>query len=82
MPEWLMDSFVQGGVSKIDGSKIISADAVESPMLRMIPPTSLSGGVKNLLLMKNCPDEAFNASACCDNCARYFFNWQKPEVLS
>lgn len=71
MSEWLMDSFAQEVISKIDGSKVISANAIESPVLGVIPPTSLSGGVKTLLLIKNCPDKVFNTSTCGDNCARY-----------
>ena len=32
-------------------------------------PTSLSGGVKTLILIKEMPEQLFNASNCEDNCA-------------
>lgn len=37
----------------------------------IIPPTSLSGGVKTLILIDNLPDIVFNASNCGDNCAHW-----------
>lgn len=37
----------------------------------MIPPVSLSGGVKTLILIANVPDKIFNASTCGDNCAKW-----------
>lgn len=37
----------------------------------MIPPVSLSGGVKTLILIANVPDKIFNASTCGNNCAKW-----------
>ena len=47
----------------------MSSHAIESPVMGIIPPTSLSGGVKTLILIKKMPDQMFNASNCGDNCA-------------
>ena len=47
----------------------MSSHAIESPVMGIIPPTSLSGGVKALILIKKMPDQMFNASNCGDNCA-------------
>ncbi len=67
--EWLEDKFVQDMISDIDSSKVLSSHAIESPVLGIIPPTSLSGGVKTLILIDKMPGKLFNASNCGDNCA-------------
>ena len=59
---WILDDFAKKVIKKVDGSDVIDAQAIKSPVLGIIPPTELSGGVKTLLLIKNCPDEVFNAS--------------------
>ena len=51
----------------VDGSKVISANAIESPVLGVIAPERLSGGVKALILMYKEPNLIINASACGDN---------------
>lgn len=56
-------------VSKL--SKVIDSGVVDSPVLGKIPPISLSGGVKTLILIANGPDKVFNASICGDNCAKW-----------
>ena len=48
----------------------------------MIPPTELSGGVKTLLLIKNCPDKVFNASTCGDNCARFILEMGRKQDIT
>lgn len=55
----------------IDKSKVISDRAIDSPVLGVIPPTSLSGGVKTLILIDHITDKIFNASNCGDNCAEW-----------
>ena len=55
----------------IDKSKVISDGAIDSPVLGIIPPTSLSGGVKTLILIDHITDKIFNASNCGDNCAEW-----------
>lgn len=69
--EWILDDFSKKVIKKIDGSEVVDAQAIKSPVLGMISPTELSGGVKTLILIKNCPDKVFNASTCGDNCAKF-----------
>lgn len=68
---WLEDDFAREIIKGVDKSEVIDTHLIKSPVLGMIPPTMLSGGVKTLLLIKNCPNMVFNASTCGDNCARY-----------
>ena len=50
-PEWILEDRTKQMIFDIDKSKVISDGAVDSPVLGIIPPTSLSGGVKNLILI-------------------------------
>ena len=68
-PKWLEDEEVQQMITDIDKSKVLGSHAIESPVMGIIPPTSLSGGVKTLILIKEMPEQLFNASNCEDNCA-------------
>ena len=70
-PAWLEDAEVQEMIADVDRSKVLSNHAIESPVMGIIPPTSLSGGVKTLILIKEMPDQMFNASNCGDNCAKW-----------
>ena len=60
-------------IQDVDRSRVISAQVIESPVLGMITPLQLSGGVKTLLLIANDKSNkhVFNASTCGDNCARW-----------
>lgn len=78
---WLLDDFAKEVIMDVDGSEVIDAQLIKSPVLGMIPPTDLSGGAKTLLLIKNCPEKVFNASTCGDNCAKYILKLaQKQDV--
>ena len=79
---WILDDFAKKVIKKVDGSDVIDAQAIKSPVLGIIPPTELSGGVKTLLLIKNCPDEVFNASTCGDNCARFILELAKAKDVT
>ena len=46
-------------------------DAIDSPVLGVIAPANLSGGVKTLILIDKIPEMVFNASNCGDNCAAW-----------
>lgn len=70
-PTWLEDEEVRAMIADVDHSKVLSNHAIESPVMGIIPPTSLSGGVKTLILIKEMPDQMFNASNCGDNCAKW-----------
>ena len=79
---WLKDDFAHEVIKGVDKSEVIDAHLIKSPVLGMIPPTMLSGGVKTLLLIKNCPDVVFNASTCGDNCAKYILKLAKEEDIT
>lgn len=70
-PKLLEDEEVQDMIADIDKSKVLSSHAIDSPVMGIIPPTSLSGGVKTLILIKKMPEKIFNASNCGDNCAEW-----------
>ena len=79
---WILDDFAKKVIKKVDSSDVIDGRAIKSPVLGVIPPTELSGGVKTLLLIKNCPDEVFNASTCGDNCARFILELAKEKDIT
>ena len=49
--EWIIDPFVKEMIKDVDKSEVIGPHLIESPVLGPIPPTTLSGGVKVLILM-------------------------------
>ena len=49
----------------------LSVEMIKSPVLGIIPTTSLSGGVKTLILIANDKNHIFNSSTCGDNCAKW-----------
>ena len=80
--DWITDDFAREVIKKIDHSDVIDRDAIRSPVLGIIPPERLSGGTKTLLLIKNCPDQVFNASTCGDNCARFILKLAKDRDIT
>lgn len=68
---WLLEKETQQMILDIDKSKVLGNGAIESPVLGIIPPTSLSGGVKTLILISHISDKIFNASNCGNNCASW-----------
>ena len=68
---WLSDEFARKMIKSIDKAVVLSGQAVESKALGVIPTTKISGGLKTLLLIYNCPNLVFNASTCGDNCAKW-----------
>ena len=69
--QWLEDEQVKAMIADVDNSLVLSRGAIDSPVLGIIPPTSLSGGVKTLILIDKIPEKIFNASNCGDNCAKW-----------
>ena len=51
-------------------------------LLGVISPTSLSGGVKTLILIDNIPEMVFNASNCGDNCAAWLLKLGKEKDVT
>ena len=70
-PEWLQDPEVIQMIRDVDRSEVLGTGAIDSPVLGVIAPTALSGGVKTLILIDKVPDKVFNASNCGDNCAAW-----------
>ena len=69
--DWFDDELVQEMVQDVDASTVMSAHAISSPVLGIIAPERLSGGVKALIIMYKEPSLIVNASACGDNCAKW-----------
>ena len=69
--EWITEPFSREIIHAVDRSEVIDAQTIKSPVLGMIPPEKLSGGVKTLILMAHYPGKIFNASNCGNNCARW-----------
>ncbi len=69
--EWFEDELVKEMVLDVDSSVVESAHAINSPVLGIIAPERLSGGVKALIIMYKEPDLIVNASACGNNCAKW-----------
>lgn len=76
---WIIDSFAKEMILDVDSSVVLDSGVIDSPVLGKIPPLSLSGGVKTLILVKFHQDKIFNASTCGDNCAKWFLEIAKEE---
>jgi len=68
---WLDDEMAAAMIKSIDKGTILSAYAVDTEALGVIPVTKISGGTKTLLLIRNNHTKVFNASTCGDNCAKW-----------
>ena len=70
---WITAPLAVEMIQDVDRSKVIGPQVIESPVLGMITPLQLSGGVKTLLLIANdrSNKHVFNASTCGDNCAKW-----------
>ena len=78
LDSWITESdFARKVIKRIDRADILSAQAIDSKALGIIPVTQLSGGVKTLLLILNEPEKIFNASTCGNNCAKYILEIAK-----
>ena len=69
--DWIMDDLSVRMIKDVDKSDVIGPQVIDSPVLGGISPRELSGGVKTLIDIYKRPDRVFNASACCDNCAKW-----------
>lgn len=77
LDNWLEDDFSKRIIKDIDKATVLGARAIDSKILGVIPVTSLSGGVKTLLLMHHEPGHVYNASTCGDNCAKWILRIAK-----
>lgn len=71
LDSWLTEELSVRMIKDVDRAAVLSAKAVDSKALGVIPVTGLSGGVKTLMLIDHEPGKIFNASACGDNCAKW-----------
>jgi hypothetical protein len=69
--EWITDPRGIAMIKDVDSSVVLGSGAIESPVMGVISPERLSGGVKTLLLIDHVPNKIFNASNCGDNCASW-----------
>lgn len=79
---WITDPMAKKMILDIDKSQVLDGGVIDSPVMGKIPATSLSGGVKTLILMKNEPEKVFHASACGDNCAKWILELAKQQDLT
>ena len=79
---WITDPMAKEMILDIDKSAVLGGAVIDSPVLGKIAPTSLSGGVKTLILMKNKRNKIFNASTCGDNCAKWILRLAETEDLT
>ena len=80
--EWITDDLSREMIKDVDKSSVIDTRVIESPVLGMITPRELSGGVKTLILMhKDDSGRIFNASACGDNCAKWILRMAENKEL-
>ena len=80
--EWIIDPFAKEMILDIDKSMVLDQAVIDSPVMGKIPPTSLSGGVKTLILIYNESDKVFNASTCGDNCAKWILKMAEKKDLT
>ena len=76
---WILDPLVKEMIQDVDHSSVIDSGVIDSPVLGKIPPLSLSGGVKTLILVLFEPGKIFNASTCGDNCAKWLLRIASSE---
>ncbi len=79
---WITDPFTKEMILDVDKSTVLGGAVIDSPVLGKIPPTSLSGGVKTLILMKNEPEKIFNASTCGNNCAKWILKIAEEQDIT
>ena len=77
--EWITDPLVKEMIRDVDKSEVLYSGVIDSPILGKIPPLSLSGGVKTLILVLFEPERVFNASTCGDNCAKWLLKIAETE---
>ena len=77
--EWIIDPFVKEMIRDVDRSEVLDSGVIDSPVLGKIPPLSLSGSVKTLILVFFEPKKIFNASTCGDDCAKWLLKIAEEE---
>lgn len=78
---WIIKPLSKEMILDVDKSEVVSESLIKSPVLGMITPAELSGGVKTLILMANDKSHIYNASTCGDNCAKWILHIAKDRKL-
>lgn len=79
--QWITEPMTAEMILDVDKSVVLGNGVIDSPVMGKIAPTSLSGGMKTLILIKNMPEKVFNASTCGDNCAKWILKMaQKQDI--
>ncbi len=81
-PEWFKDPDIIHMVKDIDNSSVLGNGAIDSPVLGVIAPVTLSGGLKTLILIDKVQDRIFNASNCGDNCAGWLLRISRERDIT
>ncbi len=79
--KWITSELSKRMIKDIDNSEVISEKNIDSPVLGLINPETLSGGVKTLILIANDKKHIFNASTCGDNCAKWLLEMSKAKKI-
>ena len=80
-PEWLTEDLIKQMILSVDKSEVISGEVISSPVLGIIPPTRLSGGVKTLIMASHDPSRMYNLTSCGDNCAEWALRLAKDKDI-
>ncbi len=80
--EWILSLNGIAMIKDVDSSTVLGSGAIDSPVMGIISPERLSGGVKTLILIDNIPDKIFNASNCGDNCAPWLLRLGKEKDIT
>lgn len=79
--EWMSSPEVIQMIKDVDNSEVLGNGAIDSPVMGIIAPTNLSGGVKTLILIDKVRDKIFNASNCGDNCAGWLLKLAEKDDI-
>jgi hypothetical protein len=81
--EWLITDFAKRAVRHVDKSEIIGPNLIESSVLGPIPPSSLSGGVKSLILAYNEPEKRkYSSLMFGDNCTGFILEAARDKNIT
>lgn len=79
---WITEELSREMIKDVDKSEVLDSGVINSPVLGMIPPVNLSGGVKTLILIEHEPEKIFNASTCGDNCAKWILKIARDKDIT
>lgn len=80
--EWILHPLSKKIIMDVDKSEVIGDRVIDSPVLGIISPRELSGGVKGLILMIFEPELEFLGSQFGDNCAPWILEIAKSNDIT